>query len=144
MGDFGDYGQFIYFKILQISYAFLKEFGNSKKVYKPLRAYSITREKLYSIKKYYQFSSVQWLSHVRLFATPWTPACQDSLSTTNSRSLLKLVSIKLVMPSNHLILCHPILLLLSIFLSIRVFSSDFSSHQVAKVLEFQLQHQSLQ
>ena len=55
----------------------------------------------------YQFSSVQSLSHVQLFATPWTAAHQASLSITNSRSLLKLMSIELVMQSNHLILCHP-------------------------------------
>jgi len=71
-----------------------------------------------------QFSSVQSLSHVRLFATPWTEACQASLSITNSWSLPKLMSITLVMPSNHLILCHPLLLLPSIFPSIRVFSSE--------------------
>ena len=69
-----------------------------------------------------QFSSVQSLS--RLFATPWTAACQASLSITNSQSLLKLMSIELVMPSNHLILCHPLLLLPSVFPSIRVFSSE--------------------
>ena len=56
----------------------------------------------------HQFSSVQSLSRVRLFAAPWTAACQASLSITNSRSLLKLMSIELVMPSNHLILCHPL------------------------------------
>ena len=67
-------------------------------------------------------SSVQLLSHVRLFVTPWTAARQASLSITNSQSLLKLIS-KLVMPSNHLILCRPFLLLPSIFLSIRVFSN---------------------
>ena len=69
-------------------------------------------------------SSVQSLSHVRLFATPWTAACQASLSITNSQSLLKLMSIESVMPSNHLILCCPLLLLPSIFPSIRVFSSE--------------------
>ena len=68
--------------------------------------------------------SVQLLSHVQLFVTPWTAACQASLSITNSQSLIKLMSIKSVMPSNHLILCHPLLLLLSIFPSIRVFSSE--------------------
>ena len=68
--------------------------------------------------------SVQSLSHVQLFVTLWTAACQASLSITNSQSLLKLVSIKLVMPSNHLILCLPLLLLPSIFLSIRVFPSE--------------------
>ena len=70
-----------------------------------------------------QFSSVQSLSLVWLFATPWTAACQASLSITNSQSLLRLMSIESVMPSNRLILCHP-LLLPSIFLSIRVFSSE--------------------
>ena len=70
------------------------------------------------------FSSVQLLSHVRLFATPCTAARQASLSITNSRSLLKLMSIALVMPSNHLILCCPLLLLPSICLSIRVFSNE--------------------
>ena len=71
-----------------------------------------------------QFSSVQSLSHVRLFATPWTEAHQASLSITNSWTLLKLMSITSVMPSNHLILCHPLLLPPSIFPSIRVFSSE--------------------
>ena len=67
---------------------------------------------------------VQSLSHVLLFATPGTAARQASLSFTVSRSLLKLVYIELVMPSNHLILCHPLLLLPSIFISIRVFSNE--------------------
>ena len=71
-----------------------------------------------------QFSSVQLLRHVRLFATPQTAARQASLSITNSRSLLKLMSIESVMPCNHLILCHPLLLLPSIFPSIRVFSNE--------------------
>ena len=69
-------------------------------------------------------SSVQLLSHVQLFASPWTAAHQASLSITNFRSLPKLMSIELVMPSNHLILCHPLLLLPSIFPSIRVFSNE--------------------
>ena len=69
-----------------------------------------------------QLSSFQSLSGVQLFETPWTAARQASLSITNSRSLLRLMSIASVMPSNHLILCHPLLLLPSIFLSIRVFS----------------------
>ena len=72
--------------------------------------------------------SVQLLSHVRLFATPWTAACQASLSITNSWSLPKLMSIELVMPPNHLILCHPLLLLPSIFPSIRVFSNESALH----------------
>ena len=70
------------------------------------------------------FSSVQSLSRVRLFAAPWTAAHQVSLSITNSHSLLKLMSIGLVMPSNHLILCRPLLLLPSVFPSIRVFSNE--------------------
>ena len=71
-----------------------------------------------------QFSSVQLLSHVRLFATPWTAASQASLSISSFQSLLKLMSIESVMPSNHFILCHPFLLLPSIFPSIRVFSKE--------------------
>ena len=90
--------------------------------------------------------SIQWLSHV---AAPKTAARQASMSLTNSWNLLKLTYIKLVMPSNHLVLCHLLLLLPSIFPSIRVFSnesgkSNESFHQVVKVLELQLQHQSFQ
>ena len=70
------------------------------------------------------FSSVQLLNCVQLFVTPWTAASQASLSITNSPSLLKLMSIESVMPSNHLILCHPLLLPPSIFPSIRVFSNE--------------------
>ena len=77
--------------------------------------------------KFY-FSSVQLLNNVWLFATPWTTASQASLSVTNFRSLLKLMSIKLVMPSNQLILCRPLLLLPSIFPSIRVFSNESVLH----------------
>ena len=73
-------------------------------------------------------NSVQLLSHIRLFATPWTAACQASLSITNSRRLLKLVSIESVMPSNHFILCHPLLLPHSNFPSIRVFSNKSLLH----------------
>ena len=68
--------------------------------------------------------SVQSLSLDRLFVTPWTAACQASLSFTISQSLFKLMSMELVMPSNHLVLCHPLLLLPSVFPSIRVFSSE--------------------
>ena len=71
---------------------------------------------------------MQLLSHVRLFATPWTAACQASLSITNSQSLLKLMSIESVMPSNHLILCCLLLFLPSIFPSIRVFSNESVLH----------------
>ena len=90
-------------------------------------------------------SSVQSLSRVRLFATPWATACQASLSITNSQSLPKLMSTELVMSSNHLILCHPLLLLPSNPSQHQgLFKSVSSSHQVAKVLEFQFQHQSIQ
>ena len=74
--------------------------------------------------KIWETSSVQSLSHVRLFVTPWTAACQASLSITNSWSLLKNMSTELVMPSKHFIFCHPLLLLPSIFHSIRVFSNE--------------------
>ena len=83
-----------------------------------------------------QLSSVQFSCHVRPLATPWTTARQASLSITNSRSLLKLMSIKSVMPSNHdrdAILCCPLLLLPSIFPSIRVFSSESTLHEVARM-----------
>ena len=71
-----------------------------------------------------RFVAVQSLSHVRLFETPWTAACRSSLSFTISWSLLKLMSVESVMPSNHLVLCHPLLLLPLIFPSIRVFSNE--------------------
>ena len=76
------------------------------------------------LKEIFTFSSVQLLSHVRLFVTPWTTAHQTSLSITTSRSPPKPMSIELVMPSNHLILCHLLLLLPSIFPNIRVFSNE--------------------
>ena len=75
-----------------------------------------------------KFSSVQSLIHVQLSATPWTAVHQASLSITNSRSLFKLMSIESVMPSNHLILCRPLLLLPSIFASIKVFSNESVIH----------------
>ena len=75
-----------------------------------------------------QFSSVQSPSCVRLFATPWTAARQASLSITNSQSLPKLMTVELVMPSNHLILCHSLLLMPSVFPSIRVFSNESALH----------------
>ena len=91
-----------------------------------------------------RFSSVQSLSRVWLFATPWIAACQVSLSITNSWSLFKPMSIELVMPSSHLILCCPLLLLPPIPPSIRVFSNESTPRKVAKVLEFWLQHPSFQ
>ena len=94
-----------------------------------------------------KISSVQSLSHVRLYATPWTAARQASLTITNSQSLLKLMSIDVVMPSNYFILCHPFLILvicIQSFPASRSFPGVSSLHQVVKVLEFQLQHQSFQ
>ena len=87
----------------------------------------------------FSHSSVQWLSCVQLFATPWMAACPAFLSFTISRSLPKLLSIELVMPSNRLILCHPLLLLPSIFPGIRVFARVSCLHQVVKVLELRFQ-----
>ena len=105
----------------------------------------ITKQIIYMTSLKIKISSVLSLSLVWLFATPWTAACQASLYITNTWHLFKLMSIELVMPFNNLTLCLPLLLLPSIFPSIRVFSNGQSiSHQVAKVLEFQLQHQSFQ
>ena len=97
------------------------------------------RYNVYDYFHLFLFRSDQLLSCVRLFATPWIAARQASLSITNSQSLPKLMSIKSVMPSSHLILCHPLLLLHQ-----GLFKWVSSLHQVAKVLEFQLQHQSFQ
>ena len=90
------------------------------------------------------FSSVQSLSCVQLFAIPWTVAYQASLFITNCQSLPKPMSIELMMPSSHLILCRPLLLRPSIFPSIRVFSNESALRIRWPVLEFQLQHQSFQ
>ena len=88
--------------------------------------------------------SDQLLSRVRLFATPWIAARQASLSISNSRSSLRLTSIESVMPSSHLILCRPLLLLPPPSQHQSLFQWVNSSHEVAKVLEFQLQHHSFQ
>ena len=85
---------------------------------------------------------VQQLNCVQLFATPWTAACQASLSFTISQSVLKLMSIESVMPSNHLILCHLFSSCLQSSQHQGLFQRVSSLHQVAKVLELQLQHQS--
>ena len=91
-------------------------------------------------------TAVQSLSHGCLFATPWTAAHQAFPSSTISQSLLKLMSIESVMPSNYLIFCCPLLLLPSVFPSIIVFSNKPALHirRISKVLELQLQHQSFQ
>ena len=88
------------------------------------------------------YQSVRSLSHVQLFATPWTAACQASLSINSFQSLLKLMATESVMPFNHLILCRSLLLLPSIVPSIRVFSSE--SVICIRWPKFQLQHQSFQ
>ena len=86
---------------------------------------------------------VQLLRHAQLFVTPWTAARQASLSFAVFWSLLELMTIESVMPSNHLSLCHPLLLLPSVFLRIRVFSHELALHiRWPKYLELQLQHQS--
>ena len=86
----------------------------------------------------------QSLSHVQLLATPWFPAHQVSLSFTMSWSLLKFTSTELVMLSDHLILCHRLLLLTSIFSSIRAFSSEQLFTSGGQILELKLKHQSFQ
>ena len=86
------------------------------------------KKKIFIAEVFTFLQSVQSLSCIQLFVTLWTAACQVSLSNTNSRSLLKLMSIKSVMPSNHLILCHPLLLLPPIFPSIRGFSRESVLH----------------
>ena len=97
------------------------------------------------LEKSLRFSSVQLLINIRLFVTPWTAACQASLSITNSRSPPKPMSIELVMPSNHLILCRPLLLLPSNLSQHQgLFKWVSCLHQAAKGLEFQLQNQSHQ
>ena len=97
----------------------------------PLSSAEVTREEVTDgsqIAGFVSPQSVQLLSHVQLLAASWTAACQASLSFTISWSLLKLMSIEPVMPSNHLILCHPLLLLPSIFPSIGVFSNESALH----------------
>ena len=89
---------------------------------------SLSHSSKLSIWECHQFSSVQSLSHVRLFATPWIAACQTSLSITNSQSSPKLMCIESVMPSSHLIFCCPLLLLPPIHPSIRVFSNESTLH----------------
>ena len=92
----------------------------------------------------YTLQSVQLLSRVQLFVTLWTAACQASLSITHSQSWLILMSIESLMTSNHLILCHPSLPVFNFAQHQGLFQWVISSRQVAKVLEFQLQHQSFQ
>ena len=113
-------------------------------IYKNLNPKSALGSKHQRVTNGHFFIASLSLSHVWLFATLETAACQASLSTTNSQSFLRLMSIESVLPSKHLILCCLLLLLPSIFPSIRVFYRINSSLQVAKVLRNQLQHQSFQ
>ena len=96
--------------------------------YRPTKCIVLALVHLFYTLIFSRFSSVQLLSHVQLFATPWIAARQASLSITNSWSSLKLMSIESVMPSSHLILCHPLLFLPSIPPSIRVFSNEPTLH----------------
>ena len=91
---------------------------------------SLTRAPPRLCTSFFQFSSVQLLSRVRLFAPPWIAARQAYLSFTNSQSLLKLMFMESVMPSNHLLLCHPLLLLPLVFPSIRVFSNESGGQSI--------------
>ena len=105
-----------------------KKYLLCKSPYQELDACSLWTIFLIFLEHLFCFSSVQSLSHVRLFASPWTAACQASLSVTNTQSLFKLMSIELLMPSSHLILCCPLLLLPSIIPRIRVFSNELVLH----------------
>ena len=105
----------------------------SKRLSRVFPSTTVRRHQFFSTQPFlwpscYICTSVQSLSHVQLFVTPWTAACQASLSITNSWRLLKLMSIELVMPSNHLILYRPLLLPPSIFPSIRIFSNESVLH----------------
>ena len=124
---------YIFFSIL----FYVLKFSCHKDIYHCIFTTTLFHPSIY-LSKLNGFSSVQSLSRVRLFATPWIAACQASLSITNSRSSLRLMSIQSVMPSSHLILCRPLLLLPPIPPSISLFQWVNSSHEVAKVLEFQL------
>ena len=114
--------------ILLTTFTFRLDEFVTKRIFRDLLTVSLDTRKLPRLQMEVQFSSVQSLSCVQLFATTWTAAYQASLSITNSQSLLKLISIESVMPSNHLILYHPLLLLPSIFPSIRVFSNESVLH----------------
>ena len=105
-----------------------REGGGDKHIHTTIHKINKRQRPTIQYKELNSISSVQSLSHVQLFVTPWTAACQASLSITNSQSLLKLTSIESVMPSNHLILCSPLLLLHAIFPSTRIFSKEIVFH----------------
>ena len=110
--------------MITLTWMFMAVLFTVAKIWKNSNVPQLMNRKESSIPWSLQFNSVQSLSCVQLFATPWTAALQVSLSITNSQNLRKLMSIELVMPSNHLILCCPLLLLPSIFFSIRVFPNE--------------------
>ena len=109
--------------IPHISHSYHNNLGDKLLVFAPVLFLIFLSNGIWLLARYV-FSSVQSLSRVWLFATLWTAACQASLSITNARILLKLMFIESVIPSNHLILCHPLLLPPSLFPSIRVFSNE--------------------
>ena len=113
--------------------SFCSECKSNAHFWRKLKPYRKCKWEIIITRSSTQFSSVQSLSCVRLFATPWIPARQASLSITNSRSLLKLMSIELVMPSSHLILCCPLLLLPPNPPSIKDFSSESTLRQIIGV-----------
>ena len=121
LANHSDSGSFLECMHLSAKMEAIEDFGR----WKDTRHLLLTFPELFCFS---QFSSVQSLNCVRLFVTPWTAACQAYLSITNSRSLPKLMSVESVMPSNHLILYCPLLLLPSIFPSIRVFSNESVLH----------------
>ena len=106
------------------SWLMVKQFSTTRDTQRSSQTYMEKRRGKREIEVTRRRSSAQLLSYSRLFVTPWTTACQASLSITNSQCLPKFMSIESVMPSNHLILCRPLLLLPSVFPSIRVFSNE--------------------
>ena len=123
----GDLSKLVSLKVSVFSMSFLKFYTKIPRESDLIDPYIYRSARINCVhydKNSIKFSSIQSLSHVGLFATPWITARQASLSITNSRSSLKLMSIELVMPSNHLILCHPLVLLPPIPPSIRVFSNE--------------------
>ena len=123
----------VHHRLLELAQIHVHQVGDAIQPSHPLLslsppAFNLPNIRVFSNESVLCISSVQSLSCVQLFVTPWTAACQTSLSITNSWSLLKLMSIKSMMPSNHLIFCHPLLLLPSIFPCISIFSNESVLH----------------
>ena len=122
-----NFGEICFEPLLQINLAMSPFWGKQDYPSTVTKKQTLFHWSVYSNHDWLSFirlSSVHLLSHARLLASPWTAACQASLSFTNSWSLLKLMSFELVMPSNHLVFCHPLLLLPSILPSIRIFAIE--------------------